>query len=157
LTPNPHGYCLCPPWEITLGQPRSFRNCPEICAAKHPNTHATVFSSSVSLLYPEGYSDSRIAAYRNRRPWIQIRLQRIRGKAGSLCQSGGNTHGCMRRFIRHENTTDRWFDNIEDIWMAAAKTTQSWRHSRIRRLGIIIWFLSRNSESAKSPEGAGGE
>ena len=42
------------------------------------------------------------------------------------------------RRLRYEGTTNRWFNNLAEVWMAIRRTTHAWSPQKIRRLCRII-------------------
>ena len=49
-------------------------------------------------------------------------------------QPGLNPQERIWRRVRYEATTNRWFENIEDIWRTVQNTTHSWSPRKIRQL-----------------------
>lgn len=53
-------------------------------------------------------------------------------------QPGLNVQERIWRRIRYESTTNYWFSNLEETWIAVRKTVQSWTPTKIRRLCNVI-------------------
>ena len=53
-------------------------------------------------------------------------------------QPGLNMQERIWRRVRCESTTNRWFENLDEIWTVVRKTTRSWSIPKIRRLCNII-------------------
>lgn len=49
-------------------------------------------------------------------------------------QPGLNPQERIWRRIRYEATTNRWFEELDDIWTTVRKTSHSWTPQKIRRL-----------------------
>lgn len=49
-------------------------------------------------------------------------------------QPGLNMQERIWKRIRYESTTNRWFENLDKLWIAVRKTTRSWSPHKIRRL-----------------------
>ncbi len=49
-------------------------------------------------------------------------------------QPGLNPQERIWRQVRYEATTNRWFENLEEIWNTAQNTLGSWSRLKIRRL-----------------------
>jgi len=49
-------------------------------------------------------------------------------------QPGLNPQERIWRRVRYEATTNRWFENIEDIWRTVQNTTHSWTPRKIKQL-----------------------
>lgn len=49
-------------------------------------------------------------------------------------QPGLNMQERIWRRIRYEATTNRWFDDLENIWTVVQKTKRSWSTQKIRQL-----------------------
>lgn len=60
--------------------------------------------------------------------------QRLRLDYLPAYQPGLNMQERIWRQVRYEATTNRWFDDIDLIWVAVRKTARSWSHQKIRRL-----------------------
>lgn len=49
-------------------------------------------------------------------------------------QPGLNMQERIWRRVRYEATTNRWFDDLEDVWNVVQKTKRSWTTQKIQRL-----------------------
>jgi transposase len=49
-------------------------------------------------------------------------------------QPGLNMQERIWRRVRYESTTNRWFENLDNLWSVVRKTTRSWSCQKIRRL-----------------------
>lgn len=49
-------------------------------------------------------------------------------------QPGLNMQERIWRRVRYESTTNRWFENLDEIWSVVRKTTRSWSIHKIRNL-----------------------
>lgn len=49
-------------------------------------------------------------------------------------QPGLNMQERVWRRVRYESTTNRWFDDLENVWSVVQKTKQSWSAHKIKRL-----------------------
>lgn len=49
-------------------------------------------------------------------------------------QPGLNMQERIWRRVRYESTTNRWFDDLEDVWNVVQKTKRSWSTQKIKRL-----------------------
>jgi len=49
-------------------------------------------------------------------------------------QPGLNAQERIWRRIRYEATTNRWFEELDDIWATVRKTTHAWSPQKVRRL-----------------------
>jgi transposase len=49
-------------------------------------------------------------------------------------QPGLNVQERLWKQIRYEATTNRWFENLEAIWLAILRALRSWSPKKIRRL-----------------------
>ncbi len=53
-------------------------------------------------------------------------------------QPGLNVQERLWKQIRYQATTNRWFPELEAIWLAVTKTFRSWSPKKIRRLCNIF-------------------
>ena len=49
-------------------------------------------------------------------------------------QPGLNPQERIWRRVRYEATTNRWFENLDEIWTTVRRTTRSWSRPKIRQL-----------------------
>lgn len=49
-------------------------------------------------------------------------------------QPGLNMQERIWRRVRYESTTNRWFENLDEIWSVVRKTTRAWSIQKIKNL-----------------------